>query len=74
MCYFCAQYEKSKLTTKEAMNAIGELLQNETDQEKINHLLEVTNGILDKETPFDEWDTDDDTGSLDELDQYPGID
>ena len=68
MCYLCTEYEKGKLTDKEAMKALGEMLVTEEDQDKKEHLFEVANKILDKENPFKEWEDYEETGVLDELD------
>jgi len=68
MCYICIEYEKGKLTSKEAMGALVEVLQTETDEDKANHLYELANKIVDNDDPFEEWDSDADTGALEELD------
>jgi len=58
MCLLCVQWEKDKLTNEEAFGAIGEMLSTEKDEDKIKHLIELSGKILDKESPFSEWDED----------------
>lgn len=53
MCNLCVEWEKGKLTAKEAMGAIGELIASGKDKE---HLVELSERILDKEVPISEND------------------
>lgn len=68
MCVVCFEYEKGKLTSKEAMDALVEMLESENDEDKVQHLFELANKIVDKDESFKEWDNDEETGFLDELD------
>ena len=55
MCRICVEWEKGKMTAEEAFSAIGEMLATEESEEKVNHLLDLSGKVLDKENPFDEW-------------------
>jgi len=52
MCLICSDWEKEKLTVKEAMRNIGEILSGTTDPEKIEHLIDLSGRILDKDVPL----------------------
>lgn len=54
MCLICLEWEKGKLTTKEALKNIGEYINSE-DTNK-NHYLELAEKILNKELPYSEYD------------------
>ena len=45
MCLICLEWEKGKMTSKEAMRAMGE------STESTEHLLKLTERILDKDVP-----------------------
>lgn len=57
------------MTDKEALQAIGELLRGESEEETVEHLFELSDKIVDKVDPFELWDSDADTGFLEELDE-----
>lgn len=69
MCIMCLEWEKGKMTSKEALSNIGEMMDSQKSEEEIKHLFDLANKVLDKEEPFEEWDNDAQTGILDELDQ-----
>jgi len=72
-CMVCVEYNKDRLTSKEALSNIGEMIGNPNNtSEDVAHLIELTNKILDQEVPFEEWNSDEQTGVLDELDQAFG--
>lgn len=54
MCLVCTDWEKGKMTSKEAMNALGELLR--VDDGKQAHYYSVVGRILDKEVPLKDHD------------------
>lgn len=60
MCLICLEWEKEKMTSKEALQALGEIAINSTDEAEVTHMFELANKILDKEENFD-----DDEGGLD---------
>ena len=62
------------MTSEEAFSAIGEMLSNEKDEEKINHLFELSDKVLDQEDPFDEWDEAQHGFYIENLDQDPSTD
>lgn len=66
MCLLCVEYEKGKMTNQEALNNIGEMLDGKSEDE-MRHLFELAEKIVDKEMPFQEWDDEEFTGSLDDL-------
>lgn len=69
MCIICLEYNKGKMTSQEALANIGETIDaNQNDEDKVQHLFELANKIMDKEQPFEEWDDDTQTGVLGELD------
>lgn len=47
MCIICAEWEKGKMTAKEAMGAIRETI----SVENFEHLTNLTNRIIKKEVP-----------------------
>lgn len=55
MCIVCLDWEKGKLTSQEALRALGELISGAKGKEK-QHLFEVSEKILDKEVPMGESD------------------
>lgn len=48
MCIICVEWEKQKLTSKEAFRAIGEMMTTQTQK----HLEELSEKILQKEVPM----------------------
>ncbi len=60
MCIVCVEWEAGKLTSKEALRALGELIgmKGEADRDpKVRHYYKSVEKILDKEVPVS--DTDD---------------
>lgn len=53
MCIICQEWEKQKLTSKEAFRAIGEMMTPQTQK----HLEELSEKILQKEVPTTESDS-----------------
>lgn len=53
MCIICLEWEKQKLTSKEAFRAIGEMMTPENQK----HLEELSEKILQKEVPTTESDS-----------------
>jgi hypothetical protein len=49
MCVVCLQWEKEKLTNREALGAIGELLDFSEDDSERTHLFGLVEKILGKE-------------------------
>lgn len=59
MCVVCTDWLKGKMTSEEALRALGELIQeNDEYSAKNNHYFDVVDKILDKEVPFNENDQD----------------
>jgi hypothetical protein len=52
MCIVCAQWEAGKLTSKEALRNLGEMIGSSDDEEKTGHYFEACDKIIDKEVPF----------------------
>lgn len=50
MCLICQEWEREKLTAKEAMRNIGEALMGAKEEEK-QHLIDLSGRIIDKEVP-----------------------
>jgi hypothetical protein len=50
MCIICAEWEKGKMTAKEALRAIGETMN--SDPKQIGHLTELSDRIMDQEVPM----------------------
>ena len=48
MCIICIDWEKGKMTSREAMAAIGEIIGN-SDLEKTEHLINLSGRIVDKD-------------------------
>lgn len=68
MCQLCIEYNKGKMITKELLSNIGEMVDSNEDQEQQKHLFELADKAISKEMPFQEWESEDSTGMLDELD------
>jgi hypothetical protein len=49
MCYLCKEWVKESMTNQEVINAVGEMLEFENDEEKRLHLFELINKVMDKE-------------------------
>lgn len=72
-CSICLEWIKGSMTSKEALANIGEMIGDPNNtEEDMNHLLELSGQIVDKEIPFEEWTDEDSTGVLDELDKAFG--
>jgi len=53
MCKVCVEWEMGKLTNKEALNILGELIGESTaDSKRHKHYYGVVEKILDKEVPM----------------------
>lgn len=65
MCLLCIQFEKEKMTTKEIVDAVGEMLEFEDDEEKRLHLFELINKVMDKEESL----TNENTVYINDLDE-----
>lgn len=50
MCIICTDWEKGKMTAKEAMAAIGEVIGN-SSLERTEHLIRLSEKIINKEFP-----------------------
>jgi len=48
MCMLCNEWEKKKITAKEALNAMREMIQ---DPAQTDHLMELSERILNAEVP-----------------------
>ena len=48
MCMICVDWEKGKMTSKEAIAAIGEIIGN-ANLEKTDHLIKLAEKIVDKD-------------------------
>lgn len=60
MCLICVEWNAGRLTNKDAFRNLGESLRAATDQDEydqVDHLLELSNKIMDKEVPFEETDS-----------------
>lgn len=51
MCIVCLDWEKGKLTNKEAMKNLGEMLNSTKDDGIRDHLFGLSNKIIDSEFP-----------------------
>lgn len=51
MCILCTEWEREKITSKEAFRAIGEMLTTSKDKDQIKHLEELSEKIIQKEVP-----------------------
>ncbi len=72
-CIICLEWEKGNMTNREALANIGEMIEDPNNSEEdMNHLLELSSKIVDKEIPFEEWTDEDSIGILDELDKAFG--
>jgi len=75
MCLICVEWQKGNLTTKEAFRNLGEQLNvanDDEDHEKIEHLLELSNKIMDSDLPFQEGSDEDLTDYV--IEKYGGND
>ena len=59
--------EKEKMTAKETMSALKEMLEFETEEQVVEHLKQLADRVVSKEVPFSDWDSTEDTGYLEEL-------
>lgn len=51
MCYLCIEWEKQRMTSKEAFRAIGEILHTSKDKNELAHVRELSEKILSSEVP-----------------------
>ena len=59
MCLICSEWQKGKLTTQEAFRNLGEQLNAATeseDHDTVDHLVGLSNKLMDAEVPFEESD------------------
>lgn len=54
MCVICKDWERGKLTSKEALKNIGEVIYKDNKLDK--HLMDLSEKILDKEVPLSDND------------------
>lgn len=62
MCIICKDLEN--LTDEEVMRNIGEALISTNDPDKIKHLMDISNNLLDKDMPMEDTDLGSDAHSL----------
>ena len=48
----CVEWEKGKLSNKEALKVLGEVIKTNKDDKKAKHYFDVVDKILDKEVPL----------------------
>jgi hypothetical protein len=73
MCLICTEWQKGNLTAKEAFRNLGEQLNvanDEDDHETVEHLLELSNKIMDAEVPYEERDMQSEAQMEDMLQDY----
>jgi len=59
MCVVCTDWLKGKMTSEEALRALGEMIETDFNNGKSNgHYYDVVDKILDKEVPLNENDQD----------------
>lgn len=69
MCVVCTDWLKGKMTSEEALRALGELIQSNDEYSEDNlHYWEITDKILDKEVPIRDADPDLDKAWQDDKD------
>lgn len=51
MCMLCVEWEKQKITSKEAFGAINEMLSASKDKEQVKHLSDLSERIISAEVP-----------------------
>ncbi len=54
MCLICTEWQKGNLTTEEAFRNLGEALNvanDEDDYDTVEHLLDLSNKMIDQEVP-----------------------
>ncbi len=49
MCKICSEWQKGKLTSKEALGAVGEVLMGEIDQKELGRMNDIIDKVLEKE-------------------------
>lgn len=54
MCNICIDWEKQRMTSKEAFRAIGEVLHTSNDKSQVQHAKELAERIIQKEVPTTE--------------------
>ena len=71
MCEICVKWDKNKLSTKQALKQIGEKLTlDSTTSSEMEHYLELSEKIMDKELPLIE---EGDTLNMEDLLQDEGV-
>jgi len=60
------------MTSKEALSNLGEMIKDNESEEEVRHLFELANKIVDEEIPFEEWETEERMGILEDLDEAFG--
>lgn len=66
MCILCAEWIKGSMTSGETLRNIGEKMEDPNNtEEDMEHLLNLSGKIMDREIPFEE---DDESSSLSDLD------
>ena len=58
MCLLCVQWEKEKMTSKETLSALGEMLDTEEDEKKREHLYDLADRVINKEVPYSDLNSD----------------
>ena len=59
MCIVCVEWEKKKMTSEEALRALGEMIVSPGNtQEQIAHFWDISDKIVDKEIPLEDDDHD----------------
>lgn len=59
MCIVCVDWEKGKMTSEEALRALGEFIQSGDEySEETKHYFDAADKILDKEVSLDGYDLD----------------
>jgi hypothetical protein len=58
MCLLCVQWEKEKMTSKETLSALGEMLDTEEDEKKREHLYDLADRVINKEVPYSDMNSD----------------
>ena len=71
-CLVCLEWEKGSMSNKEALANIGEMIDSGKTDEEVQHLFELAGKVLTKELPFEEWESEEYTGVLGELDKAFG--
>lgn len=54
MCNICDDFKNKKITSKQAFERITKALEDQSDSEKIGHLVSLSDTIIDNEVPMPE--------------------